>query len=189
MTNFKVLDLDYLPLAAELDRLFSDDLLKWNSHYQICINSPKDHVDNYLYGVASLDYDWEASYVDEKGVLHVPKRDPELKETDFTDICTVFKGTLFETAFNVIKKNYNVGRIRIMMSKPKTCLSWHTDATLRLHYPLKTSEGCFMVIEDEIKHLNKEQWVLANTLKYHTAFNGSGENRIHLVASILDNEF
>jgi hypothetical protein len=73
-----------------------------------------------------------------------------------------------------------------MASKPKTCLSWHTDSSKRLHYPLKTQEGCFMVIEDEVFHIPKNQWWLTDTVLPHTAFNSSKELRIHLVASILN---
>ena len=72
-----------------------------------------------------------------------------------------------------------------MKSKPKTCLSWHKDDHLRLHFPIQTQEGCFMIIEDKSYFLNKNQWYLTNTLKSHTAINASKKDRIHLVATII----
>ena len=93
---------------------------------------------------------------------------------------------MFEDLYNVLRKNYNVGRVRLMKSPPKTCLSWHVDDTKRIHYPIVTQEGCFMLIEDEVKHLTQHTWWLTNTLVKHTALNASLEDRIHLVATLLD---
>jgi hypothetical protein len=42
-----------------------------------------------------------------------------------------------------------------------------------------------MIIEDEIKILEKNKWYLTNTLKNHTAINSSIETRLHLVAVII----
>ena len=43
-----------------------------------------------------------------------------------------------------------------------------------------------MVIEDEVKHLEQDQWYLTKTgYNNHTAFNGSSESRTHLVANLL----
>ena len=53
------------------------------------------------------------------------------------------------------------------------------------HYPVKTQDGCFMVIENEIKYLELNNWYWTNTVLLHTAFNASKEDRIHLVAVIL----
>ena len=63
-------------------------------------------------------------------------------------------------------------------------MSWHGDFTLRLHYPLKTQDGCFMIIEDQMMHIPLNTYVLTNTIKQHTAVNSSLEDRIHLVFSI-----
>ena len=73
-----------------------------------------------------------------------------------------------------------------MNSLPKTCLSWHEDQTPRLHYPIKTQSGCFMVIENESKHLKQNQWYWTNTTVPHTAFNGSKQPRLHLIVTVLN---
>ena len=165
-------------------------ILSWGDLNQICINSIAGKEDNYLYGSGSLFYDWASGkkVVDKHGnrkLVNGPRREP-LKESDFTVICNIFKDTIFEEAYNIITRNYNVGRVRLMKSPPKTCLSWHVDDTKRIHYPIKTQEGCFMLIEDEVKHLPQYTWWLTNTLVKHTALNASLEDRIHLVATLLD---
>ena len=76
-----------------------------------------------------------------------------------------------------------------MNSQPKTCLTWHTDNTTRIHYPMKTQDGCFMIIEDEVKHLEKNKWYHTDTRYEHTAMNASRETRMHLVACVLEERF
>lgn len=50
---------------------------------------------------------------------------------------------------------------------------------------MKTQEGCYMVIEDEVKHLPQNTERPTDTTVNHTVFNGTKENRLHLVVSIL----
>lgn len=192
MSNFKILkNLPVLDLYSEFQRLLSENTIDWykfNKNYikdQICINSTVDNDKDIYYGRGSLIFDWDNHYYTDNGTMIVPKRKTILKESDFTVLCTQFKGTLFEEVYNELSSQYNVGRIRIMNSKPKTCLTWHKDDTTRIHYPIKTHEGCFMVIGDEVCHLNETIWYHTNTLTEHTAFNASKEDRLHLVVNIL----
>ena len=41
-----------------------------------------------------------------------------------------------------------------------------------------------MVIGDEVMHLKQNKWYWTNTLMKHTAFNGSREDRLHLVVTV-----
>jgi len=179
-----IVDLPQLNLQAEMNEMLSEGLLDWGEFNQICINSVPGHTDDYNYGSNSLHYDW-AKMTEVNGEMIVPEREHKLSEGDFTELCDVFAGTDFETIHNLLAGRYILGRTRLMRSLPKTCLTWHKDTTLRLHLPLKTQEGCYMVIEDEILHLAENRWWQTNTTKLHTAFNGSKEERIHLVAVIL----
>jgi len=187
MSYFNELDLPQFELYQEFSNLLSSGKINWfGPEYQdqICINSIKKDPDNFLLGRASLFYDWDKSYMD-NGKLEVPKRKLPLREAEFTTLCGAFKNTLFEEVYNIINKKYKTGRIRIMNSQPKTCLTWHSDKQKRLHYPMKTQAGCLMVINNEAKHLKKNSWYITDTTVDHTAINASKENRIHMVACIL----
>jgi len=186
MKNFKILDnLPVLPLYEEFNQLIESGKLQWNRRDQICINSVAGHETDTEYGVGSLILDWKKSKKLKDGSLSIPNRDKVLKEEDFTELCTLFVGTVFEDLYNILNQTYKIGRIRIMNLDPKECLSWHSDPSPRLHFPLKTQEGCLMIIEDEVFHLPINKWCLTDTTKYHTALNGSIEPRLHLVAAIL----
>lgn len=182
MKYFKTLDLPILDLYQS----FLDLELKWTNHRQICINTTLENNDDISIGVGSLVYDWDNAVEDKNGNLDVPKKNVVYEESDFKYLCTRFIGTPFETVYNALEDQYVLGRVRLMRSDPKTCLTWHVDTSPRVHFPVKTHEGCFMVIEDEIMHLQENTWYWTDTTVHHTAFNGAKESRIHLVASVLD---
>ena len=193
MKYFKKLELPTFDLLSEFNRLISEEKISWSPIMaQISINSCINEEDNIYKGIGSLKRDWSNSIrkVDEHGneYIYVPKieMNKRLEETDFTELCTPFKNSKFEEIYNILKSKYNIGRVRIMKTSPKTCLSWHQDGQPRLHYPLKTQEGCYMVIDDEVVHMEKHTWWATNTIVKHSAFNGSMEDRIHLVVNILD---
>jgi len=191
--SFTILnDLPCYDLYKEFISLLESKKISWYKHKngkeeknQLCITTTADRPDDIHYGRGSIVYDWDNYYHDDDGKLVAPLRDPELKENDFDTLCSQFKGTLFEDIYNHLQKRYKLGRIRVMNTKPKTCLTWHNDDTQRIHYPMKTQEGCYMVIEDEIRFLEHNTWYHTDTLKMHTAFNGSREERMHLVVNLL----
>ena len=82
-----------------------------------------------------------------------------------------------------------MGRVRFLMKPPRSCLSWHRDPEMRLHIPIITNVGCRMIIEEESYHLPADgnAYITDNT-KYHNFFNGSEINRVHLVATFLENK-
>ena len=192
MSYFTIIEgLPVLDLQQELNRLVADNVLSWHDgKNQICLNTIAGCEDDYILGTGSLTHDWDNSVVvvDEYGNQKtvIKEKENQLHEHDFKILCNQFKGTLFETVYNQLDIRYNLGRVRLMKSKSKTCLSWHTDAQTRIHFPIKTQEGCFMVIGDEVKHLSANTWWRTETKNVHTAFNSSKEDRIHLVAVILE---
>ena len=117
-------------------------------------------------------------------------RDKPIDESKYTELLPEFKGTYFEEVFNTLKKNFKLGRVRILLKEPRSTLSWHRDPEPRLHIPIVTNPGCLMVIDDKAQHMPADGsvWITNNT-KYHNAFNGGEENRIHLVACVLDYKF
>ena len=182
MSSFKRLNLDSYPnLLSELNELD----LKFKSN-QICLNTTVDKPDDYLLGCGSLYYDWSTAKRNDKNeLISVDVWDNPLTESDFTEFCSVFSGTTFERLYRDISSQYEVGRVRIMNLAPGRVMTWHLDDSPRLHYPFKTQEGCSMVIDNEVMHLDQDVWWWTDTTKHHTAFNASGESRYHIVAALL----
>ena len=118
------------------------------------------------------------------------KRDVSIKEYKYTQFIEDFKNTYFKEVYNKLSKRYKLGRVRLLLKEPRSTLSWHRDPEPRLHIPIYTNPGSIMVIESVAKHLPADGsvWVTNNT-KYHNAFNGGEESRIHLVACILNYKF
>ena len=113
-------------------------------------------------------------------------RDEMIDESKYTEFVEDFKGTYFETVYNELSKKYKLGRVRLLLKEPRSTLSWHRDPEPRLHIPIYTNPGAIMVVDQVAKHLPADGsvWITNNT-KYHNAFNGGEENRIHLVACVL----
>lgn len=187
----KIDNLPTLDLYHEFQIMMQCRSISWSRDNQICINTIKEKPDDYLLGSGSLTHDWSNSVVDrdeygnEKISVQEIASSRQLKETDFNTICDQFIGTEFEKVYNALNDRYVIGRVRIMKLRSKTCLSWHVDLTRRLHYPMKTHKGCFMIINDELKHLPEGEWWMADTLPEHTAINSGKEDRLHLVAAIV----
>jgi len=117
-------------------------------------------------------------------------RDKPIDESKYTELLPEFKGTYFEHVFNTLKENFKLGRVRILLKEPRSTLSWHRDPEPRLHVPIITNKGCRMVIEEVSKHMPADGTVtITNNTKYHNFFNGGEQNRIHLVACVLENPF
>ena len=117
-------------------------------------------------------------------------RDIPIDESKYTQLVSHFHNTYFEEVYNTLKKKFKLGRVRILLKEPRSTLSWHRDPEPRLHIPIITNPGCRMVIDNVAKHMPADGtvWITNNT-KYHNAFNGGEENRIHLVACVLDYKF
>ena len=125
---------------------------------------------------------------DEKGKEEI--RDKPNQETKYTQLVSDFNDTYFEEVYNILKKNFKIGRVRILLKEPRSTLSWHRDPEPRLHIPIITNQGCRMVIENIAKHLPADgSLTITNNLKYHNFFNGGEQNRIHLVACVLESPF
>ena len=117
-------------------------------------------------------------------------RDIEIDESKYTQLVPEFKKTYFEEVYNEIRKNFKIGRVRLLLKEPRSTLSWHKDPEPRLHIPIITNLGCSMVIENVAKHLPDDGTVtITNNTKYHNFFNGGEQARIHLVACVLENPF
>ena len=117
-------------------------------------------------------------------------RDVDIDESKYSEFIKDYENTYFKEVYDVLSSKYKLGRVRILLKEPRSTLSWHRDPEPRLHIPIITNPGCLMVIDNVAKHMPADGsvWVTNNT-KYHNAFNGGEENRIHLVACVLDYKF
>jgi len=117
-------------------------------------------------------------------------RDATIEEIEYSEFINDFKNTYFEEVYDELKKRYKLGRVRLLLKEPRSTLSWHRDPEPRLHIPIYTNPGCLMVIDKVAHHMPADGsvWV-TNNIKYHNAFNGGEENRVHLVACVLDYKF
>ena len=117
-------------------------------------------------------------------------RDIDINESDYSEFVPDYDNTYFKEVFDALTLKFKLGRIRILLKEPRSTLSWHRDPEPRLHIPIITNPGCLMVIDNVAKHIPADGsvWVTNNT-KYHNAFNGGEENRVHLVACVLDYKF
>ena len=117
-------------------------------------------------------------------------RDIPIDETKYTELVSDFHNTYFEEVYNTLRKNFKLGRVRILLKEPRSTLSWHRDPEPRLHIPIITNPGCRMVIENIAKHMPADGTVtITNNTKYHNFFNGGEQERIHLVACVLEDPF
>lgn len=151
---------------------------------QICLNAPDEYLDDYHFGAGNFKRaDVPEGFVFVRGTEEIrlsTKTIPDWK------LCDVFKGTVFEEIYDMLHKEFDVGRIRFIKTKPKTCMNWHKDPIARLHYPIQTDEPCFMIIEDELYHLPIHKWTKAMVNEgNHTIINASKIERIHLVVDLL----
>ena len=151
----------------------------------ICLNQipgkPESTQGNYARGVY-----WTKP--DSTGVE--VSRDVSIDESKYTEFVKDFEHTYFKHVYDELSKKYKLGRVRLLLKEPRSTLSWHRDPEPRLHIPIYTNPGSIMVIDKVAHHMPADGsvWV-TNNLKYHNAFNGGEENRVHLVACVLDYKF
>ena len=118
------------------------------------------------------------------------QREQPIDEKQYSEFVKLFEDTYFKEMYDALTKKYKLGRVRLLWKLPRTTLSWHRDPEPRLHIPIVTNFGARMCIDNLIHHMPADGgvWITDNT-KYHNAFNGGEENRIHLVACVLDYKF
>ena len=117
-------------------------------------------------------------------------RDVLIDESAYSEFVKDFENTYFKEVYETLSLKYKLGRMRILLKEPRSTLSWHRDPEPRLHIPIITNPGAIMVVDNVAKHMPADGsvWITNNT-KYHNAFNGGEENRIHLVACVLNYNF
>lgn len=113
------------------------------------------------------------------------------KAADYSEITPPFRGTVVEELLNSLPCPF--GRTRLMLLRPKTCLSIHSDSGDRYHLAIKTNPGSYLIeLNDDgsgrFHHVPADGQVYRmDASRLHTAINAGRKPRIHLVAcSALD---
>jgi len=95
--------------------------------------------------------------------------------------------TYLKNVYDTLSQHFKLGRVRILKLNSRTSLSFHRDPEARLHIPIITNPGALMIVDKDAHHMKADGSVYyVDTTKYHTALNGGNTARIHLVATILD---
>ena len=69
-------------------------------------------------------------------------RDKPIDENLYTEFVKDFEHTYFKEVYEKLSSKFKLGRVRILLKKPRTTLSWHRDPEPRLHVPIITNPGC-----------------------------------------------
>ena len=54
-------------------------------------------------------------------------RDIQIDESKYTEFVEDYKNTYFKEVYDVLKKKYKLGRVRLLLKEPRSTLSWHRD--------------------------------------------------------------
>jgi hypothetical protein len=103
-------------------------------------------------------------------------------ETDYKFIQPSLKSSSLEKVIN----KYEGYRARVMNLCPRSCYSIHSDYSYRIHIPIVTNLQSWMVwpAVQEMCRMEEGYAYWTNTKAGHTAFNGSLENRLHIVMCV-----
>jgi hypothetical protein len=131
---------------------------------------------------------------DPRGIFWIPsaeggeeQRERRVDEGKYTLFNPEFTETYFKTVYEELLTKFELGRVRLLKLEPRTCLSYHRDPEPRIHIPLTTNPGALMIVDQFAVNLPANGHVYyTNTLKYHSVFNGGEIERIHLVATVLN---
>lgn len=163
MDNFIRLNYHFAIDLIKQDVYNLTNLFGWGDKGQLCLTHPPGKSD-WFYGTGPL-----------------------MTSKDFTELNVFLNGTYTKEVYEEIKKDYSVGRVRLMLLPGQKCYSIHADVTKRIHIPIETNDQCMMIIDDEVKRMPADggAW-LTNTTRPHTALNGNHIfDRIHLLFDLL----
>jgi len=143
---------------------FQDQMDDPHLSVQICLQGINEEMDPY-FGSRTLKHITDEGFEEEDFNVFL------FSELDYT---------------NSIIEDLLMFRTRVMILKPKTCLSYHADPRKRIHIPIDTNENCFLMIDQYAQHLFADgSAYICDTTKPHTSINASlGTNRTHIVGVI-----
>ena len=109
---------------------------------------------------------------------------PLMTDLGFTDEKAV-KFTMNCKYINQLITSLKMFRTRLISLPPMRCLPWHRDNFPRIHIPVWTHQGSFMVVKNRTYFLNTGQAYFVNTTNMHSAMNcNKTQNRLHIIGSV-----
>ena len=170
MSNYSKLNYNF-----DTDRLAAESLELFSKHVsggQISLKHRKD---------TAVNDRWEDGIGSAFGAGQI------IDTKKFTELNERLKGSYLEKVHDVMAKDYNFSRVRLMKLTGKTCLTWHVDLEKRIHIPILTNDKCLVIVDDEVFRLPANgNAYLVDTTKPHTVLNGNlNFDRIHLIFDLL----
>ena len=110
-------------------------------------------------------------------------------EDEFKNINPGLENTELEHVYNTLKHQFNLSRYRVAKLGPRRSYGWHKDEEIRIHVPIVTAPGCFLITDDGIaNHLPADgsAYVFYANNGYHTAVNSDYKiDRLHLLINVI----
>ncbi len=114
------------------------------------------------------------------------KRNP----ADFVVFNRDFEDLYFYEVFKKVKEwsPQRIGRVRLMLRKPSSCYSMHSDESERYHIALTTNPECyfFFKMKGVYQIPANGQLYRFDATHMHTGLNAGKSDRIHLVFDTID---
>ena len=148
-------------------------------------SSLQQFIDIAQTGVTQQGLRWAGDFEGVSDLRYSDANPKKIGELDFVDW---IKGTEY---LQSVAKSFNirdVGRVRMLMMKPRSTYSLHYDGDLwRVHIPLITNPDAFMFVHGKMWHMPIGNAYLMRVEHHHLALNAGMENRIHIVFDYCGN--
>lgn len=165
-------------------------------YYQLCLTRRNQQPAPDCFFVYRGDLDSKSNkkkYAHDK--IHINTEIDEYhKEFEYTEVIPEIAHTYFKEVYDTVNTYARsiecvLGRARLRLSYPNTCLDWHTDDQPNVHIPIVTHPASRMIIENEMLYMQPGECWYADVTQLHTQYNASQVERVHMVISIKHKDY
>lgn len=187
--------MDKLSGVTVLDDIFDIDAIQDECRYLINTHTFSENQLSLTHRVGFHDQRWHdgcgspLAFDDDRKPIVNPDGSHKLRfvDTDLSILNPELEGTVLGKIYETFRGKYKVGRYRLAGIKPKSCYGWHSDWENRIHVPVFTYPGCFIIVPDQPPiHLPADgKSYMFYAKDYHTAINADySKTRYHLLINI-----
>jgi hypothetical protein len=183
--------------SGRVRKLGSEEILENHPQVDEWLNSSSDLDIVSILENIGLDKDRAGHFINHYRRMK-KKNDPDPVTKDKVNEIILACGTYVEREYKFIQpelegtliayylEKYKVYRSRIMLMSPRSCYSVHRDSTQRIHIPIVANPQAWMVwpFENQCYRFEEGNVYQTDTTKLHSFFNGSEEDRIHMVCCL-----